>query len=90
MILERVVEAGLTFGVCFSRDEDELFVQIGAAEAALKVRHPNAPWLATGGAHTGGTYYTISIESIDFLDMYGGPAPITVAEYLAAPSPGDQ
>lgn len=64
--------------------------QIGAAEAALKVRHPNAPWLAAGGAHTGGTYYTISIESIDFLDMYGGPAPITVAEYLAAPSPGDQ
>jgi hypothetical protein len=61
--------------------------KIGRAEASLGSRHPNAPWLAEGGAHTGGTYYTIEIESIDFLDMYGGPAPITPAEYLAAPSP---
>lgn len=62
--------------------------KIERAEASLGTRHPYASWLATGGAHTGGTYYTIEIESIDFLDMYGGPAPITVAEYLAAPSPG--
>merc|ERR1712028_293908 len=59
---------------------------IGRAEASLKVRHPNAPWLATGGAHTGGTYYSINITSIDFLDMYGGLADLTVAEYLAAPA----
>lgn len=61
---------------------------IPRAEASLGTRHPNAPWLAEGGAHTGGNYFTIELTSIDFLDMYGGPAELTVADYLAAPSPG--
>eukprot|EP00438_Fugacium_kawagutii_P002653 Skav201704 [mRNA] locus=scaffold641:1030177:1035161:- [translate_table: standard] len=29
-------------------------------------------------------YYTIDLEHISFLDFYGGPAKLTVAEYLAA------
>lgn len=53
------------------------------AEAALKAKHPLAPWLAQGGAHTGGKYYTIKIESIQFLDFYGGYAKLSVADYLA-------
>ena len=56
---------------------------IKQAEAALKAKHPLAPWLAQGGAHTGGTYYTIHIDSIAFLDFYGGFANLTVDEYLA-------
>ena len=105
------------------------------AEIALGTRHPNAPWLATGGAHTGGDsrgrysncwqplfcphvkrlpcksgrtalvggapclqrrywlhaggdYFTMQLENIEFLDMYGGLAKLSVADYLAAPSPG--
>ena len=42
------------------------------------------PWLAKGGAHTGGTYYTIDVSSLVFLDYYGGPAKLTVKDYLAA------
>lgn len=29
-------------------------------------------------------YYTIDLQEITFLDYYGGPANLTVAEYLAA------
>ena len=44
---------------------------IARAEASLGTRHPNAAWLAQGGAHTGGKYYTLELTSIMFLDMYG-------------------
>jgi len=50
----------------------------------LGARHPFAPWLAKGGAHTGGTYYTIDVSSLVFLDSYGGPAKLSVEDYLAA------
>eukprot|EP00966_Prymnesium_polylepis_P239384 5535950-Prymnesium_polylepis.1 len=53
------------------------------AEAALKAKHPLAPWLAQGGAHTGGQYYTLELDSLQFLDFYGGYASLSVAEYLA-------
>ena len=51
---------------------------------ALGARHPLAPWLAHGGAHTGGKYYTIEISSLQFLDFYGGYAKLSVEEYLGA------
>jgi len=57
---------------------------IQQAEANLGARHPFAPWLAKGGAHTGGTYYTIDVSSLVFLDYYGGPAKLSVKDYLAA------
>ncbi|CAK9070980.1 unnamed protein product [Durusdinium trenchii] len=57
------------------------------AEERMKVKHPLAPWLATGGAHTGGQYFTIELENITFLDFYGGPSNLTVAQYLAAAAP---
>ena len=60
---------------------------ISRAEASLAVRHPNAPWLAQGGAHTGGDYYTLELSNIVFLDMYGGPAKLSVREYLDEPPP---
>jgi len=53
------------------------------AEAALKAKHPLAPWLAQGGAHTGGNYYSIQLDSLKFLDFYGGFANLSVADYLA-------
>lgn len=52
------------------------------AQAAFKVRHPLAPWLAKGGAHTGGDYYTIEPEKIMLLDYYGGATEVDVKEYL--------
>lgn len=64
--------------------------EVQQARINLGQRHPLAPWLAQGGAHTGGNYYTIDIDSITFLDFYGGPAKISVAEYLAASPPKDQ
>lgn len=60
---------------------------IAKAEAAFSSRHPLAPWLGGGGAHTGGAYYTIAPTSLAFLDYYGGPAKLSVAEYLAASPP---
>ena len=30
----------------------------------------------------------MQLENIEFLDMYGGLAKLSVADYLAAPSPG--
>jgi len=63
--------------------------ELKQATINLAQRHPLAPWLAQGGAHTGGKYYTMDIDSIVFLDYYGGPANLTVADYLAAPPPND-
>jgi hypothetical protein len=56
---------------------------INKAKAAFKVKHPLAPWLAAGGAHTGGSYYTINLESLALLDYYGGYAKLSVEDYLA-------
>ena len=56
---------------------------IEKAKAAFKAKHPLAPWLAQGGAHTGGAYYPLRLDSLTFLDYYGGPAKMSVAEYLA-------
>ena len=53
----------------------------------LGARHPLAPWLATGGAHTGGAYYTIDVDELVFLDYYGGPTPLSLKEYLEAVPP---
>jgi len=58
--------------------------ELPEAKRRFAARHPLAKWLAEGGAHTGGTYYTIDLQEITFLDYYGGPANLTVAEYLAA------
>ena len=62
------------------------------AEAAAKMcaKHPYATWLCHGGAHTGGTWYTVKPTALHFLDFYGGPAKLTVEEYLAAAPPGAQ
>lgn len=53
------------------------------AIASLCARHPLATWLCTGGAHTGGEYYTIDITSLTFLDYYGGPAHLSIKEYMS-------
>ena len=58
------------------------------AKADLGARHPLAPWLAAGGAHTGGAYFRLALEEIQFLDYYGGLARLSVKEYLAADAPG--
>lgn len=63
--------------------------EIKHAEVNLGAHHPLAPWLSSGGDHTGGKYYTIDIDEIVFLDFYGGPAHLTVADYLGA-SPADE
>jgi len=44
--------------------------------------HPRASWLASGGAHTGGSYYTIELTGMEFFRNYGGMATISVDDYL--------
>ena len=61
---------------------------IAQAKADLGARHPLAPWLAAGGAHTGGAYFRLALEEIQFLDYYGGLAKLSVEEFLAADAPG--
>ena len=39
-------------------------------------------------AHTGGAYFRLALEEIQFLDYYGGLARLSVKEYLAADAPG--
>ncbi|KAL3900546.1 MAG: hypothetical protein SGPRY_012444 [Prymnesium sp.] len=60
--------------------------EIARAKASLRARHPFAPWLGANGAHTGGMYYTIDTKSLTlvFLDFYGGPAKLSVKDYLSA------
>ena len=48
----------------------------------FKASHPLAPWLAKGGSHMQGTYYTIELEKVVILDFYGGPTEVDVDEYL--------
>eukprot|EP00793_Prasinoderma_coloniale_P002905 PRCOL_00002387-RA len=63
------------------------------AERALGARHPHAPWLGKGGAHTGGKYYTIELSSIEFLDFYGGFADLSkgqASERVAQSSASDR
>eukprot|EP00549_Striatella_unipunctata_P011139 CAMPEP_0118704338 /NCGR_PEP_ID=MMETSP0800-20121206/19175_1 /TAXON_ID=210618 ORGANISM="Striatella unipunctata, Strain CCMP2910" /NCGR_SAMPLE_ID=MMETSP0800 /ASSEMBLY_ACC=CAM_ASM_000638 /LENGTH=421 /DNA_ID=CAMNT_0006606207 /DNA_START=287 /DNA_END=1552 /DNA_ORIENTATION=+ len=56
---------------------------IKRAMSAFKATHPLAPWLAEGGAHTGGQYFTIEISTISILDYYGGPTSVSVDDYLS-------
>jgi len=57
--------------------------QIVLAKEAFKVQHPRAEWLSSaGGAHTGGSYYTIDVHDIMFLRNYGGPTIVTPEEYV--------
>lgn len=56
--------------------------QIELAKASFKAQHPRASWLANGGAHTGGSYYTLHLHSIMFLRTYGGFAKLSTDEYL--------
>ena len=78
----RLVLMGKLRALTEKSDIDQAMVNLGA-------RHPLAPWLATGGAHTGGAYYTIDVDSLLMLDYYGGPAPLTLKDYLAADLPTD-
>lgn len=55
---------------------------VKSGQKAFKERHPLAPWLWKGGAHTGGEYYTIEPQEIMLLDYYGGPTPVDVQKYL--------
>jgi len=55
--------------------------QIPKAEASFGAQHPNAKWLSQGGAHTGGKYYTIQIDSFEFFRSYGGLAHLSVEDY---------
>ena len=57
--------------------------EINQAMIDLGERHPKAPWLAQGGAHTGGKYFQLDLASLSFLDTYGGFAKLSVADYLA-------
>jgi len=66
-------------GTAKELDGDE---QVQRAEASFAAQHPRAEWLSQGGAHTGGSYYTIDIESIEFLRNYGGYAVLTVEDYV--------
>jgi len=65
-------------------DDESVFKKI---YAAFGKRHPLAPWLAHGGAHTGGAYYTIEPNFISILDYYGGSTEISINDYLEWKAP---
>jgi len=72
-------------GKAVAIDDDDEAMDI--VESQFAVRHPLAPWLSAGGAHTGGKYYTIDIKSIEILDWYGGATRLDVDEYLSYDPP---
>jgi Pyridoxamine 5'-phosphate oxidase len=53
------------------------------ALAQFEESHPLAPWLAEGGSHMGGHYYTIEPTRVALLDFFGGVVDIPIEEYLA-------
>merc|ERR1712157_337192 len=55
---------------------------IEVAKNAFAAQHPRASWLSGGGAHTGGSYYTLELEGIEFFRNYGGMADLSVDDYL--------
>ena len=57
--------------------------ELSVAQTAFSKRHPYADWLAHGGAHTGGRYYTIEIHEIQILDYFGGATRVPVEDYLS-------
>lgn len=57
--------------------------QVELAKASFGAQHPRASWLAQGGGHTGGGYYTIDIDSMEFFRNYGGLAKVSVEDYEA-------
>jgi len=51
-------------------------------EKLFKKFHPLAEWLAEGGSHMSGSYYTIEINRIMILDFFGGFHEVPVEAYL--------
>jgi len=69
-------------------------IQGAALERALiafGITHPRASWLSSGGAHTGGGYYTIDVTAIEFFGSFKGDMQtISVDDYKNYnPSPTD-
>ena len=56
--------------------------EIEKAKMSFAVQHPRASWLASGGGHTGGSYYTLELENIMFLRNFGGLATVSAEEYM--------
>lgn len=48
----------------------------------FKHTHPLASWMAEGGSHMSGSYYTIEISKIVILDYFGGFHEVGVEDYL--------
>lgn len=48
----------------------------------FKHTHPLASWMAEGGSHMSGSYYTIDISKVVILDYFGGFHEIGVEDYL--------
>lgn len=57
--------------------------RVESARRAFGAQHPRAEWLARGGAHTGGNFYTLEVTEITFLRSYGGYANLTPEAYLS-------
>jgi len=55
--------------------------QLEEVKTAFGLQHPRASWLSKGGAHTGGNFYTIHIESMQFFRNYGGLAKLSVEHF---------
>ena len=48
----------------------------------FKHTHPLASWMAEGGSHMSGSYYTIEISKVVILDYFGGFHEVGVEDYL--------
>lgn len=56
--------------------------ELAAAERGFAATHPRAPWLAEGGAHTGGDYYTIDLERVEATTSGHGVVVLDADDYL--------
>jgi len=57
--------------------------RVASARRAFGAQHPRAEWLARGGAHTGGSFYTLEVTEITFLRSYGGYTDLSPEAYLS-------
>jgi len=57
--------------------------QVESAKRAFGAQHPRAKWLASGGAHTGGGFFTLEVTEIIFLRSYGGFTNLSPEAYLS-------
>lgn len=75
----------LLYGRAVAMDPDDK--HYAAALHAFGQTHPLAPWLAQGGSHMPGKYYTIDLKRVVVQDYFGGPVEVSSEDYMRYSEP---